>query len=419
MSLKVDSQVACDSRKVKPGDIFFALTGVRTDGHCHLFDAFERGAKGAVVAASYKGPRPDFDLFVVDDPLATLQQLARERIASLGAEVVGITGSLGKTTIKQFAQELLATKYRTCATLGNQNSQVGLPLSILQAPGKPQVMVLEMGMTGEGQIAKLVQIAPPTVALISTIDLVHAEFFEGLEAIGRAKAEIFSHPKTRLALLPESLSLPCTLPKRTFSITSPEAHFYLEQRGETLYLFEGGIEQARVSWHLHGKHNLHNYLAAIALARSMRVSWEQIEEATPRLSLPSKRFEVVVRRNITLINDAYNSAASSVCAALESLPKVEGKRIGVLSEMRELGKFSLECHERIAEEALKYLDHLICIGQGCLPIKEKWEKMGRPIDWFEERTQVLEHLRKVARGGDLILFKGARPYALEELWEAF
>lgn len=193
--------VAVDSRQIKPGDLFFALPGAKADGHTFLEEAAKKGAAGAVVHHSYNGADFGLPLIKSDDVLQTLQELARKKVESARPRIVGITGSLGKTTTKEFVTTLLKAKYRVAASPGNSNSQIGLPLAILNHSGEgDEILVLEMGMTHPGEIHKLVSIAPPEVAVVTKVALVHACNFESIEEIAHAKGEIFSHPLTKMGI---------------------------------------------------------------------------------------------------------------------------------------------------------------------------------------------------------------------------
>jgi UDP-N-acetylmuramyl pentapeptide synthase len=191
-----------DSREVVPGDLFFALKGERVDGHAYLEEVAAKGAVGAIVDEEYKGKEFGLVLVRVKSVISSLHELAKAIQATRRARVIGVTGSVGKTTTKEFIATLLEAKYRVGKTPGNANSQVGVPLSILNSAGDEDVFVMEMGMSLPHEIEKLIDIAPPEVAIITKIALAHAAFFpDGLEGIAAAKMEILSHPSTRLGIL--------------------------------------------------------------------------------------------------------------------------------------------------------------------------------------------------------------------------
>jgi UDP-N-acetylmuramoyl-tripeptide--D-alanyl-D-alanine ligase len=384
--------IATDSREVTPGSLFVALKGARVDGHKFLEQARQGGARAALV--SEEVGVSGMELIQVEDPLRALQEEARRQLGA--TRVLAITGSVGKTSTKEFA----ATLMNAYCSPGNRNSQVGLPLAVLEA-GEQPVMVLEMGMTEPGQIGRLIEVAPPEVALITSVSPVHAEGFASLEEIAAAKGEIFGNGGIRVA--PHGWS-DCI----THSVTERSANYFGELRDQ-LHLFEFGEEHV-LPWTLPGKHNVANIVAAVAGVRQMGCSWEEIEQRWEELRLPAGRFEVIERGGVTVISDCYNMGRDAACSALESLPKVSGERIGFMSEMTELGDFSAECHRAVGECARLHLDRLYVIGEGAGPMVD-WE--GAHL--LGSKEQLREAAFAEAKRGNLLLFKGARLYALEEI----
>lgn len=413
-----------DSRLVKPGELFFALKGDRVDGHDYLEEVKRGGALAAVVSKQYQGVIQDFPLLVVDDPLDALQELARSVLAGTKARIVAITGSIGKTSTKEFTLTLLSTQYHVAASPGNSNSQVGIPLSILNhTTGEEDILVLEMGMTTPGNITKLIQIAPPEVAVITTVALVHACNFDSLEDIVRAKGEIFSHPHTPLGIFHHDIPLHDDLRriglchKVTFSTQSSEADYGIDSSDSTM--LQARLEKKTIplgTLPVPGKHNLHNLLAAIAVARYFHIDWEKIQQAIPQLVLPERRLQFIQRKEGLFLNDSYNASELSVKAALETLPQPPegGRKIAVLGSMLELGKFSDDCHTRVGEHALNYVDQLFCLGEECRPIYDLWKKKGRPVELFDSRQDLVACLRKNLKPYDVVLLKGSRS---KELWK--
>lgn len=413
-----------DSRLVKPSELFFALKGERVDGHDFLRDVQQRGALAAVVSKDYQQEHiPGLHLLPVEDPLQALQELAKTLLAECSTRVVAITGSIGKTSTKEFTKALLSAKYRVAASPGNSNSQVGIPLTILNhTTGEEDILVLEMGMTAPGHLARLVQIAPPEVAVLTTAALVHACNFESLEDIARTKAEIFLHPHTRLGLLHHDIPAFSEIRqignchKMSFSTQNGQADYILDP--ETYHL-NACVENQTTTLHplpIPGKHNVHNFLAAIAVARYFEVSWEEIRQTIPSLKLPDKRLQFVQHKQALFLNDSYNASEFSVKAALEILPQPApgGKKIAVLGSMLELGKFSDACHVRVGEFALQHVEELYCLGEECRPIYDTWSQAGRPVRLFDKRQDLVDYLRQILQPADVVLLKGSRS---KELWK--
>lgn len=421
-----------DSRLIKNGELFFALPGAKVDGHTYLEEVAKKGALAAVVSKSYSGSNFGLLLIPVDDVLKTFQGIATTVLAKRNPQIVAVTGSVGKTTTKDFIGTLLKQKYRVAVTPGNSNSQIGIPLAILNhTKGDEEILVIEMGMTDRGHISKLVQIAPPDVAVITTTALVHPLKFDNgnetqtIGAIGLAKAEIFSHPKTVLGILQRDIvnfDQLCKIgnsQKISFSINNPEADFYLRSAGEKIEIVSSNGKVSIDAFNLPGEHNRQNFLAAVAVARHFDLSWEQISEGMRHLKLPERRLQYVEKHGVLFVNDAYNACSVSLNAALKSLPKPKegGRTFAVIGYIVELGSFSKKCHLEVGETALKYVDKVFCLGKECEPIWELWQNNQRPVEWTLDRKELTESLRKQIREGDVVLLKGSRPNNLDKVLE--
>lgn len=427
MSHGVVSGVAADSRHVRAGDLFFALPGAKTDGHAFLQEAASRGAAGAVVEKGYQGNSFGLPLIRCEDVLAGLQKLSRAVLSQYRAKTVAVTGSLGKTTTKDFIAQLLKGKFRLSVSPGNSNSQIGLPLSVLNHTSpEDEVLILEMGMTHPGQIAKLVEIVPPTVAVVTKVALVHACNFPSLTGIAQAKAEIFCHRKTEKGFFHYESNVENVLSnsggcaKSSFSICDEAADVYLVERAGGLEIVDRSGKRPQSTrlplLPVPGDHNKHNFLAAASVARYLGMEWEEIAQAIPTLCLPERRLQQVEKYGALFINDSYNASEPSMKAALDCLPvpKAGSKRIAVLGEMLELGQFSAQCHESVADYALARVDLMFCFGTECRRIYEHWQRAGRQVFWAQERKDVVEALKSKLGAGDVVLLKGSRS---KEVWK--
>ncbi len=411
------SGVCVDSRLIQSGDLFFALKGAQNDGHDFLAEVAAKGAAAAVVCRSFHKTIPGLPLISVDDVLKSLQQAAKSLLAERGQRIMAVTGSLGKTTTKEFLASLLAVKYRIAFSPGNSNSQIGLPLAIINhTKGNEEWLVLEMGMTGHGHLKQLIDIAPPDIALITTTALVHACYFEDLADIGRAKAELFTHPKTQIGLLDRNIvnfSELCTFGtcrKLSFAVNCPADYTIATQENGQMVVSAPDGKHTLQPLQVPGRHNIHNFLAAATAAHLVGVSWEQIDATIPALQLYERRLQHIQKHGALFVNDAYNATAVSMKAALECLPTPQAgcKKIAVLGDMVELGKFSLQCHREVGEYALNHVDVMLCYGEGCKVIGETWSAAGKPVEWHPERAGVVAALRQILREGDVVLLKGSR-----------
>lgn len=418
------NSVAVDSRQILPGGLFFALRGERVDGHRFLHDVAQKGASGAVIRRDYIGEVPaDLPVIRVDDPLCALQSLAKARVREVGAKVAAITGSVGKTTTKEFARTIFSTAFPIAATRGNNNSQIGMALSLLNdLRGNEKWLVVEMGMSEAGEIRRLTEIVPPDIALIASVAPVHAEFFESTEQIAQAKSEIFEHPHTQWGLYnadtlhPETLLATGSCQKRAFSLQGdPEAFWTLQVYEESVRVREGQEWFEFPCPTLPAPHVYDNLLAAIALARTAQISWEVLQQALPNLQLPKRRLEMVRKDGVLFINDAYNACELSMLSALDVLSHHSpARRVAVLGQMNELGPLSEGSHRRVGEKSLEAADVLFCLGAGCAPIVEIWRSNGRSCEWFSSLHELTESLKMHLKEGDVVLLKGSRS---NELWK--
>ncbi len=345
----IDFQVAgyqIDSRLVGPGELFFALGGARSDGHFFLEEVKMRGGAGAVVSKGYKGPDFGLALLRVEDVLAGLQGLARQFVERSRAKIVAVTGSMGKTTTKEFIATLLAGKFKVGKTYSSYNTQLTFPLTLLNMGGDEEVLVLEMAMSEPGDIGKLLQIAAPDIAVWTQVALAHVASFPGGAAdIAKEKAAIFSNPKTKKAVFyhglhrfPEAIAS-IGAEKVTFSQDDRSADYFLSAVDGKYLLDERGVRSYQFDPPFKQPHILHNFLAAVSAVRQLDLEWDEINREIPKLQLPKMRYQQFEKEGIVFINDCYNANPDSMRAALSSLPepKEGGKRIAVVGSMVDLG----------------------------------------------------------------------------------
>lgn len=422
------SKIICgfksDSRAVMPGDLFFALTGEKVDGHAYLKEVAASGAIAAVVSKKYAGEGFGLTLLRVDSVLIALQKLAKIVHSLRKVRVIGVTGSVGKTTTKEFIATLLEGKFRVAKTPGNANSQVGVPLSILNARGDEEIFVIEMGMSLPGEIRTLIDIAPPEIAIITKIALAHVLFFpEGIEGIAAAKFEILSHPATRMGILnyqviPFLTAQAVRCEKRIYANKGEikDGDFLLCREGKKFYVKERESVSPLFSLPFTASHLCEDFLGAAVVARVFGLKWTDIIAQMQKLTVFMCRFEKIEKQGIIFINDSYNANATSMIAALKNLPvpKPGKKRIAVLGAMKELGPFTESCHLEVAEVALSHIDHLLCLGEECLTMVELFKKERRPVEYFLDLDSLRCKLFELAERGDVVLLKGSKS---KQLWK--
>jgi UDP-N-acetylmuramoyl-tripeptide--D-alanyl-D-alanine ligase len=406
-----------DSRQVGAGDLFAGLRGVSADGGEFAQAALDAGAWGVLVGPAHaEGLSGDGVVIAAEDPLAALQSLAREWRRDLGARVVGVTGSTGKTSTKDILATILSAQLQTHANRENLNTEIGLPLTILEAERGTEAVVLEMAMRGAGQIAELVAIAEPDVGLIVNVGPVHLELLGTIERVAAAKAELIRDLKPgAVAVVPEA---------------EPLLAPHLREDIETVTFGDGGDvalrsfdpEDGRATIDARGRevvlelgyrepHNVLNTVAAVAAATALGVQ----PEGRVDVRFSSLRGEVVeLDGGVTVVNDCYNANPMSMRAALENLAATPAeRRVAVLGTMAELGPDAVRFHRDIGELADRLgIDVLITVGEAALPIAEGFGGERYAAGTPEEAGGLLEEL---ARAGDRVLVKGSRSAGLERV----
>jgi UDP-N-acetylmuramoyl-tripeptide--D-alanyl-D-alanine ligase len=404
------------SGETGPGDLFFGLPGERVNGGEFAAAAIEAGAWGVVVDRSQTTPQ-DAWVFAVDNPLAALQALALAWRRELGARVVGVTGSVGKTSVKDIARALLPG--RVHANRENLNTEIGLPLTVLEAPDNTDILVLEMAMRGAGQIAELAAIAEPEVAVITNVGPVHVELLGSVEAIAAAKAEVLAAlPVDGTAIVPVDagvLEPHLAAAPRLLRFGPGGEIFAVESRvvdGITEALIETPAGRQAFQFPFAEAHNLENALAAVAAGVVLGAPLGEMADRAANIGFSRFRGErLEMGDGIVLVNDCYNANPVSMRAALTHLASLEGeRRIAVLGEMAELGPGAAGYHREVGESARAAgIDLLIGVGE---PARDYGpdELLGTP-------DEAAEWLAAQAEPGDTILVKGSRSAGLEAVAE--
>jgi UDP-N-acetylmuramoyl-tripeptide--D-alanyl-D-alanine ligase len=413
-----------DSRAVGEGDLFVGLRGVNVDGGQFAERALDAGAWGVLVGDAWADPAAaharaagsgSAAVIAVADPLAALQSLAREWRRALACPVIGVTGSTGKTSTKDILAALLRPHLRTHANKENLNTEIGLPLSMLEAEPGTEVLVLEMAMRGEGQIAELVGIAEPTVGVIVNVGPVHLELLGTIERIAAAKAELIRDlPAGATCVVPEGEALLADHLRDDLDTVT-----FGEGGDVQLVSFEDGVarilaqgRQVELELPFSEPYNVKNTLAAVAAARAVGV-----EPTGPvEVQFSSLRGELVeLDGGVAIVNDCYNANPMSMRAALDHLAEAPAqRRIAVLGWMAELGPDAERFHREIGEHArVRGIDLLIPVGDDAARLYgEGFGGDVEPAATPEEAAHVLE---RVAQPGDRVLIKGSRSAGLERV----
>ena len=425
--------VAIDSRAVKPGDLFVALSGEQTDGHKYLAQALENGAAGVVISQSETIAAYQLQNYIlVPDGIVFVQRLAHWLRNQTDIPVIAVTGSTGKTSTKDFLAAVLASLGDTVVTKGNHNNELGLPLTICGLDADTQAMVVEMGMRGLGQIDFLCRIAEPRYGIITNIGKTHCELLGSQENIAQAKCELLAYiPADGVAVLnsaDRALATPWldTCKGRIVWYDASGLDKAADYRAEQIVQHADGITyQVRSGAHsetihlaVHGVHNVSNSLAVIAIARELGLDWEAIKQALAQAKLTGMRLDISKNaEGIVVINDAYNANPDSMKSAISVLMNQPGNRkIAVLGDMYELGKYEEESHKTVGKEAaMQNVDYLIAVGHLGALIGEAAETAGCKVDYAEDNTQAIQYLRQYITEGDAVLVKGSRGMKMEQI----
>ena len=424
------SGISTDSRTIQPGDLFIPLAGENFDGHDYIERAFEQGAAAALVQKD-TCHFPGKTLIRVKDTLKALQELAAYYRSRFSIPFVGITGSVGKTSTKEMVACGLGIKYNVLKNEGNLNNEIGLPLTIFRLDDKHEAAVLEMGMSGFGEISALTAIVRPKVGIITNIGISHIEKLGSRQNILRAKLELLEglQPGGLLVLNGDDIMLSGVkglLTQRTVSYGFEEGVDYqaynIQSRGEYGIDFSitvGGRDH-RIHIPAPGVHNVYNALAAVAVGYELGVSMEEIGEGLSRFNPGKMRLNIVKANGLKVINDAYNSSPQSVKAALDVLEELNAdRRIAVLGDMLELGDWSAQAHLDTGKQAAGMrLDYIVTVGSRAAGIAKGAVEAGfnpERASAFQSNAEALQYLLKIIQKNDAILVKGSRGIKMEEI----
>jgi UDP-N-acetylmuramoyl-tripeptide--D-alanyl-D-alanine ligase len=388
--------VVIDSRRVQPGSLFVALPGEHTDGHVFLADAYTRGARGAMVKESTRPPELGTFLeqdrnryaILVPDPLAALQSLARSWRDRQSAEVVAITGSIGKTTTKELVAAVLAARGPVLKSVANLNTEIGLPLTLLALSREHRAAVLEMGMYAKGDIELLASIACPRIGIVTNVEPIHLERLGSIERIAAAKSElVVSLPAEGLAILngdnpwTRAMARTSGIARSVLVGLSSDCDYRAEDvrshglEGISFRLHAPGVDY-RIQARIPGAHIVHAFLAASAAARELGMDWDEIVPTLKTVqTLPRQRL-VRAPGNLVIIDDSYNAAPLSMRVALDLLGDFGGEKLAVLGDMLELGPGEEEAHRQVGVWVAAAVDWLVVRGPRAAWIAESARDHG-------------------------------------------
>ncbi len=444
-------RVVIDSREAGPGDLFVAFVGENTDGHNYVAEAFKRGAVAAIVERDVPVEALKYDLrsgstlpsfraislpvvLHVDQSLSALQQLAkwwRSRFKHL--RVIGITGSVGKSSTKELVAAVLQQKYTLLKSEGNFNNEIGLPLTLLQLEAKHQRAVLEMGTYGLGEITRLCEIAQPVVGVVTLVGPVHLERMGSIENIASAKAELpQALPANGVAILnydDERVRMMQAVTRAkvlTYGL-DPAADLWADDIvSEGLEGIHFTLHYRKEAFHVQvpllGRHSVHTSLRATAVGLAEGMDWDAILEGLQDRRAALRLVAVPGPKGSTILDDTYNASPASMIAALNLLSELGGRKIAVLGDMLELGDYEDEGHRLVGLRALDVADVLVTVGTLGRMMAVEAIQNGMPRDrvqMCETNDEAIAYLERVIQPDDTLLIKGSRGLHMEDIVSAF
>ncbi len=423
---KLTRGVAVDSRLVTKNDIFFALKGEVTDGHCYLKNAAGNGASVLVVSKE----DPDLSVYqiVVEDTFKALQDLARAYIKMFPIPYIAITGSSGKTTTKDITAAILSQKYRVLKTKGNLNSTTGVPLTIFDLSYEHEIGVIEISMSHPGEILGNADIVRPETAVITNVGLCHIEFLKTQENIFKAKSEILTYlTADDTAIVNSDDAYLQKIRSKSFKLIGVgiehgdlKAEHIINKTDHVEFSVKIDGKAEKFTFSVPGNHNVINCLCAVAVGLKYGLTPDEIRTGLAQF-IPSKnRMEIVKINDITLINDTYNANPDSMKAALNVLCHLsKGRKIAVLSDMYELGGNAPELHKMCGYfSADKKIDLLLTTGDFGYNYQEGFNagNPGGVCTVFDSKDEIADYLKQNLLQGDTVLFKASRGMELEKLF---
>ena len=411
--------VVLDSRLLKEGYVFIATKGEKVDGHKFIPSVFEKGALAVIcedVPQEITGP-----CIQVENSFTALKQLAAFYRQQLDITVVGITGSVGKTSTKEFVAGVLETKYQVWKTQGNFNNEVGLPLTVLQLRDKHEIAVLEMGISDFGEMHRLSEIAKPDICVLTNIGQCHLEFLGDRDGVLKAKTEIFDflNPNGMIFVNGDDDKL-VTLKEKwkdrliCFGRNQSNDVYAINEvskglLGSTMDIV-GAMEVEGVQIPLPGEHMVLNALAAAAVAKHLKLSVDEIKQGIKTVKAVSGRSNLIPYEDFVLIDDCYNANPVSMKAAVDLLQSANGRKVAVLGDMFELGEEEGKLHYEVGEYAKNKVDVLICVGKLAKEIYQGAlvdNKANQNLLYLSDKEEVYKHLKEIIKPQDTILLKAS------------
>ena len=413
-----------DSRQMKNGGMYIPLKGERFDGHNFIESAFQTGAQAIISEKDVK--YEDKIVIKVKDTYQALKDMASYLRNHRPVKVVGVTGSVGKTSTRDMVYSVVKQKYKTLKTEGNYNNEIGLPLTILRYHDE-EILVLEMGMNHLQEMSRLSMIARPDIACITNVGTAHIGELGSRENILKAKLEITDGMKEGSTLIInqdndmlQTVELPHLNVVRVGKgkeASIQVSHIVLEETKSSFEVeYQGKKEIIEVP--VQGEHNISNALIAIAVGIALNISLEDIKKGIQEFKLTKNRMDILEKNHKTVIDGTYNASVDSMKSSIDVLANYKKRKVAILADMLELGDYSQQLHEEVGSYvASKGIDILVCVGKEAKYIYQKARESMKDVYYFESNQEVIDRLDELLKEDDVILVKGSHSMNLKEVVE--
>ena len=413
-----------DSRQMKNGGMYIPLKGERFDGHNFIESAFQTGAQAIISEKDVK--YEDKIVIKVKDTYQALKDMASYLRNHRPVKVVGVTGSVGKTSTRDMVYSVVKQKYKTLKTEGNYNNEIGLPLTILRYHDE-EILVLEMGMNHLQEMSRLSMIARPDIACITNVGTAHIGELGSRENILKAKLEITDGMKEGSPLIInqdndmlQTVELPHLNVVRVGKgkeASIQASHIVLEETKSSFEVeYQGKKEIIEVP--VQGEHNISNALIAIAVGIALNISLEDIKKGIQEFKLTKNRMDILEKNHKTVIDGTYNASVDSMKSSIDVLANYKKRKVAILADMLELGDYSQQLHEEVGSYvASKGIDILVCVGKEAKYIYQKARESMKDVYYFESNQEVIDRLDELLKEDDVILVKGSHSMNLKEVVE--
>ena len=413
-----------DSRQMTNGGMYIPLKGERFDGHNFIESAFQTGAQAIISEKNVN--YEDKIVIKVKDTHQALKDMASYLRSHRPVKVVGVTGSVGKTSTRDMVYSVVKQKYKTLKTEGNYNNEIGLPLTILRYHDE-EVLVLEMGMNHLQEMSRLSMIARPDIACITNVGTAHIGELGSRENILKAKLEIINGMKEGSTLIInqdndmlQTVELPHLNVVRVGKgkeASIQASHIVLEETKSSFEVeYQGKKEIIEVP--VQGEHNISNALIAIAVGIELNISLEDIKKGIQEFKLTKNRMDILEKNHKTVIDGTYNASVDSMKSSIDVLANYKKRKVAILADMLELGDYSQQLHEEVGSYvASKGIDILVCVGKEAKYIYQKARESMKDVYYFESNQEVIARLDELLKEDDVILVKGSHSMNLKEVVE--